>query len=293
MDRPELLSVDPACPICFGPARRIYSREFRGKTWFLARCACGAHFTHPRPSGADIASFYEGGYHQGLVDFGDDDAFKKEKFAAYLAAIKPVFPAGRALDVGCSIGTMPALMRDAGYQAEGLEINATTAAYAARTHGLAIHNASFEAFDESNGPYDVITMTDLVEHTEDPIDTMRKVNRLLKPGGGAYIRFPDVRSVKSRYYQTLARVFRRDWLWVTCQIPLHTIEFTRPTAETCFERAGFAVAAFTREESDADEGLPTKLAPLTWPVRPLAWPLLAARFGTRMAFLLRKVREAN
>jgi hypothetical protein len=70
-------------------------------------------------------------------------------------------------------------------------------------------------------------MTDLVEHTQDPTATMKKVNRLLRPGGGADVRFPDIRSVKSRYSQTLAKLTGREWLWMSCQIPQHMIGFTR------------------------------------------------------------------
>jgi len=106
------------------------------------------------------------------------------------------------------------------------------------------------------------------------------------------ITFPDITSAKSRYYRRVAQVTQRDWLWVTCCIPAHIWEFTRPVAKRCFERAGFAVRSFERTEARED-GFRGKLALISLLARPFDLPWIAPRFGTQMEFVLEKVREVD
>jgi 2-polyprenyl-3-methyl-5-hydroxy-6-metoxy-1,4-benzoquinol methylase len=43
--------------------------------------------------------------------------------------------------------------------------------------------------DETH-PYDFITIGEVIEHLEDPLAMLRKVHRLLRPGGAAFISTP-------------------------------------------------------------------------------------------------------
>jgi hypothetical protein len=118
------------------------------------------------------------------------------------------------------------------------------------------------------------------------------VNGLLRMGGGVMVTFPDIRSMKSRYYQWLAALTRREWVWTTCSIPHHTWEFTERIAVRCFAESGFSVVRFDRSEN-RDDGFTGRLALLSMPVKPLSLPILARRFGTQMEFLLKKVAAAQ
>jgi SAM-dependent methyltransferase len=99
-----------------------------------------------------MPTFYEGAYHIDLLQSEQGKLYDEEKFRGYIADIRPPFSSGRARDVGCATGTKPALLRAAGYDAEGLEINPKTADFAAATHRLKVHSSAFEQFEESNGP---------------------------------------------------------------------------------------------------------------------------------------------
>ena len=278
----------PTCPLCGAGAKLIFSRNFRGRDWWLARCGCGLRFTYPLPTLEDIVGFYTTDYHRNLTE-GDDQLFLP-KFQHYLRIMAPYFSSGRGLDVGCATGLFPSLLRERGFDAEGLEVNPHTAAWGSRHYGVPIAVGTFETFDRPPGSFDFISMTDVVEHTLDPLATLRKINTLLSFGGGALISFPDINSPKSRYYRLMARVFGRDWLWTTCHIPQHTWEFTNSVATRCFNAAGFSILWFGRSEHN-DEALKGRLTPLALPVRALAMPALAGRVGTGMTFLLRKTTE--
>jgi SAM-dependent methyltransferase len=140
------------------------------------------------------------------------------------------------------------MLRCAGYDAEGIELNAKSAEWGTRQYGIPIQIGTLETLlsDDRQYAYDLVTLTDVLEHTVNPLESLILVNEFLKPGGHALVTFPDIRSLKSQIYRLLAKLTRRGW--VTCHIPFHTWEFTQATAIDCFNRAGFSVVAFRRSE---------------------------------------------
>ena len=281
--------ADP-CPLCeAADARAVHARPFRGRRWSLARCGgCGLHFTAPRPSDADLATFYEGDYHAGLRQPGAAEAAFGAKYRRYADALGRHLRSGRVVDVGCSTGLLVRLLRDRGYDAEGVELNAASAAWGRRHYAVPIHAEPLEAGRYAPGSLDAVLLTDVLEHTRHPAEFLRGVGELLAPGGLVFVTCPDIGSAESRYQYLLSKVFRRDWLWATCHVPLHVWEFTRRSAEGCFAAAGFGVAEFRRHHPrrPAPPGRLLKLLDL--PTRPLSWPGLRGWLGTQMEFVLRK-----
>jgi 2-polyprenyl-3-methyl-5-hydroxy-6-metoxy-1,4-benzoquinol methylase len=280
------------CPLCKSSrAVVVYWRTVKARAWQLRRCAdCGLHFTYPRPNLDDIRGFYSQEYHQELTTHGASEVAFGAKFERYVRTIKAHFSGGRVLDIGCSTGLFPRRLRDAGFDAEGLEINPRTADWGSKHFGIRIHTGTIEEFPEREQVFDLVTMTDALEHTENPLQTLTHVNRMVRPGGGMFITFPDILAIKSRYHYLLWKVWGRDWLWSTCHIPGHTWEFTEAIAVRCFEQAGFKVIDFRRAEADGDvDNLTGKLSWLELPMLPLRLGSVARHLGTQMEFLLRKI----
>jgi SAM-dependent methyltransferase len=178
------------------------------------------------------------------------------------------------------------MFSDRGFEAEGVEYHPDTAAWGAAHYGIPIRRGGLELVAPLANTYDLVTMTELVEHTPDPVQFLNGVNHILKSGGHALVTFPDISSLKSRYYKLMANLTHREWVWVTCHIPLHIWEFTYETARATFERSGFTIVGFRRVEVDGE--LDGKAAVLMWPVKPLNLGLLARRFGSQMEFVIRK-----
>ena len=279
------------CPLCGGSqGERIYSREFQNVTWHLGKCPdCGLHYTDPKPTPAQMAGFYEGDYHSELRSPGGSERAFGEKFRRYVEWIVQFVQKGRSLDIGCATGLMPHLLSRGGFAAEGVEFNPQSAAWGREHYGVPITVGGLEQVDALPGAFDLVTMTDVLEHTENPVEALRGVNALLRQGGFMLVTFPDISSLRARFSYLLARAASREWLWMSCHIPGHTWEFTPATARKCFEKAGFEVAGFRRSESVPDEwsGMMT---PLGWWERFLNWGPVARRQGSQMEFMLRKVR---
>jgi glycosyltransferase involved in cell wall biosynthesis/SAM-dependent methyltransferase len=176
--------------------------------------------------------------------------------------------AGRLLDLGCNEGRNLDFFRRAGFETEGLEPN-PNAARVARQRGHVIHESGIEVF-EPDQPYDVVVLSQVLEHALDPVDMLRHTRRLLAPGGEVWIGCPNVNS-------GLARLFGRRWInWHT---PFHICHFDRRTLRRVIERAGFEVLE-ERQETPALWSTQSVLTGLTakpgQPTLGLRNPLLVA-----------------
>ena len=274
------------CPLCQSTSTRgLQTRPFQGVDWTLACCeSCGFHFTSPLPTDRQVERFYSGDFHDALRSSGGSEQAFGARFDHYVQWIEGFIKSGRSLDVGCASGLLPYKLKQLGFEAEGIEMHPETAAWGSEHYKIPIRVGSLELLAGESDCYDLMTMTEVVEHTQDPIWFMQQVHRLLKPGGFALVTFPDITAFKSRYYQWLAKITGRDWLWVTNRAPLHISEFSYPTAKMLFDKTGFSIAGFRRREEDGE--LDGKFSIFMWPVKPLH--LFSKQLGSQMEFMIRK-----
>lgn len=104
---------------------------------------------------------------------------------------RPFWRRGRLLDVGC--GTGESMLSWRGQQAEcvGLEPDPDVARKARELTGMDVRSGALEAQEFPAESFDVITMSHVLEHVEDPRSTLRAAARLLRPGGELLIWVPD------------------------------------------------------------------------------------------------------
>ncbi|HYT74663.1 MAG TPA: class I SAM-dependent methyltransferase [Vicinamibacterales bacterium] len=159
----------------------------------LQRCrSCG--FAQPAALPA-LANFFDRMYDQRWSDdwiAGEHAADYKDRiFADILAALEERVTSGRTLlDVGAHAGRFLRLARDAGWNGEGLELNPKTAAFAAGASGAVIHQGNVHTFTPSHC-YDVLTLTDVLEHIPRPLDVLTRLRGFLCSGGWIAIKVPN------------------------------------------------------------------------------------------------------
>jgi 2-polyprenyl-3-methyl-5-hydroxy-6-metoxy-1,4-benzoquinol methylase len=277
-----------ACPNCGATeAVRIFSRSINGKDWYLAKCPqCTQHYTDPLPTLDEIKGFYSNDYHSNLFAENATETEFEAKFQRYAKWITTYIKGGRSLDVGCTTGLFPYILKQRGFQAEGLEINSATASWGEKHYGITIRNEPFETADYEEKSFNLVSLADVLEHSLDPSVTLGHVHSILQDGGFAFISFPDIHSLESRYYRALSLATHRNWLWSTCHIPHHTWEFTRPTAQALFNKMGFNVVGFRRAYISSFERTSPLVALLTAPPQVLS--LVGTQLGTQMEFVLQK-----
>ena len=140
----------------------------------------------------------------------------------------------RLLDVGAGSGILLEAAAEFGLTAEGVEPS-DWLRKTARAHGCVI-NADILPHPEIRGPYDIITLIDVVEHVSDPVEMVRSAAALLKPGGIAVIATPDVKSAAARLM---------GWKWWHYRIA-HVGYFSRRNLESVCSKAGLKIVSVSR-----------------------------------------------
>ena len=282
--------IESSCPICASSVARVLGgKVIEGCRWQLVRCRqCGQHYTNPRPTSSDICSFYSGSYHNDLLKEGASEQAFGPKFQGYIKWLHQYVRGGRSLDIGCATGLLPKMLRDLGFDAEGVEINPATSAWGRKHYDVKIGSKPLESGCYPANAYSLVTACDVIEHTENPLAFTRMIHDVVAPGGYVLVTFPDVRSIESQYWRFLAKATGRNWAWMLCQIPHHVWEFTYPTALRMFRMSGFRVVGFRRCHGHKDfSGLP-KLKVAALPVSFLDIRWFGRRLGAQMEFILKK-----
>ncbi|RPJ23505.1 MAG: class I SAM-dependent methyltransferase [Chloroflexi bacterium] len=92
----------------------------------------------------------------------------------------------RVLDIGCGGGLFLSLIKREGASVAGIELSDSRAQYAATKHGLEIHKQPIESDFWQKGYenyFDALTLWDVIEHVNYPVQTLQGAVNVLKPGG--------------------------------------------------------------------------------------------------------------
>ncbi len=133
----------------------------------------------------------------------------------------------KLLDVGCSNGQYLKIFRDCGYEGYGIDISPHAVRYATEHYRLAAEVTSLDDFRAKNGPFDVITLFDVIEHLHDPVDSLKKLHKLLKPGGILVLQTPN-------YDSLIQRMTGIRWYWLL--VPHHLFLFSERSMEIFLRR---------------------------------------------------------
>ncbi len=102
----------------------------------------------------------------------------------------------KMLDIGCNKGFLLHMGLEKGWDVHGVELVSELLIPFKNTHKEMKDKLFSQEFDSvyenfEKGSFDVITAIDVVEHFEDPRNSIKKVYDILKPGGIFVIQTPD------------------------------------------------------------------------------------------------------
>jgi 2-polyprenyl-3-methyl-5-hydroxy-6-metoxy-1,4-benzoquinol methylase len=131
----------------------------------------------------------------------------------------------RWLDFGCGNGGLVRYLNcHTNVSASGFDNGAVVTA--ARQQGIPILSA--EQLGEQEGCFDVVTAIEVLEHTLEPLVTLRQIRRLLRPGGLLFLTTGNARPFADK----LTR-----WSYVTPEV--HVSYFEPMTLELAMRSTGF------------------------------------------------------
>lgn len=141
-------------------------------------------------------------------------------------------PIGTLLDVGCGGGRFLKRMQKRGWEVEGSDFDEQATKKVTARYGIKTHVGDLAQCALPEHSFDVITMSQTIEHLYTPEATLRECLRLLKPGGLLVMTTPNVSSVAASEFG----IHWRGW-----EAPRHLHLFSVESLQRLTQRAGFEI----------------------------------------------------
>lgn len=108
-------------------------------------------------------------------------------------------PPGRALDIGCGKGEVSLLLAQAGFECTGIDMKERLITYLQQQHpSVTWRRAMTNELDGDGERFDVITLYHVLEHVPKPVDCLKNIKRLAKPGALIVVEVPNVGGLEAR-----------------------------------------------------------------------------------------------
>jgi 2-polyprenyl-3-methyl-5-hydroxy-6-metoxy-1,4-benzoquinol methylase len=216
-----------------------------GERFTFLRCRrCGLVYLSPRVAPSALGEYYEASYlpHRGAAAWGrfaplaaegqrrtDSARVRRARQAMRLG------PETAVLDLGCGRPTfLEALSRTTGARGTGIDrSDAGWADDSARwaAAGLTLALGTVEDGLPA-GPFDLITLWHALEHDYQPLDTLRRLREVARPGGALIVEVPNFDSLTRRLHGSE---------WAGFHTPRHSAIYTPATLRALLEKAGWTI----------------------------------------------------
>jgi len=195
---------------------------------------CGLVFNETRHDAKKLLDFYSNVEDPTYLK-NIDSRFKT--FRYNFAKIKPRLPAsGKLLDIGSYCGISLKVAHENGFETLGVEPSKWAAGYSEEVMQERVFQGVLRDLPTEEGPFDVITMWDVIEHLEDPIEHLQAAHRLLHRNGILVIETQNVRA-------PFARLLGRKWQHYKHEE--HLYHFHPESLQRLLALAGFEVVENT------------------------------------------------
>lgn len=212
------LNVVPFCPSaslgfysCSVCSSDKYNILYNIKGFNIVQCGnCDFVFVNPRIKDTDLHKIYSenyftnesGGY--GYHQYELTSQLRLKTFEKWFKEIEPFLTKekGTVLDIGCASGHFLELIKEKGWEVEGIELDKEMVKKL-KEKNIKVFSFPFEEF-VCNKKYKLITMFDVVEHIPDLKKTFKKLHDLLDDDGVIAIITPNFNS-------TQRKLFGRNW----------------------------------------------------------------------------------
>lgn len=164
----------------------------------IMRClGCGVQFLFPAPEDSVLEKIYADYYKVWGIYNSEAELSRMKQMTAvgYLKLLQKFTRGGKLLDIGCATGEMMRAAQNRGFDVYGVEISPFGIKRCREMfgeHKIIGHSLQKNDFQESF--FDVIVLSDLLEHIREPQEFIAMVTRLLKPGGIVMVVTPDTSS---------------------------------------------------------------------------------------------------
>ena len=154
----------------------------------------------------------------------DQIEFKKKTFKLFFKKIEKYLNKDlKVLEIGSYYGVLGNLINPHVKEYHGLELSTHAANYAKKNFNLNIITEQPEEYLKKNIKYDLIIMTDVIEHLDNPFEILTLIERNLVEGGQLILSTFNFDSMFSK-------IMGKKYPWI---IPMHKYYFSNSTINNC------------------------------------------------------------
>jgi len=151
----------------------------------LVKCnKCGLYYVVYRTK-KDFINFYNKVYDKNS-NFAKVNESKKIIFLKILKKIN--YLKGNLLDVGCADGYFLFIAKKFGWKSYGVEISNALSQKAKEQYKIEVVNSTLVKAGFKDNYFDAITLIDVIDQLENPVEDLREIIRILKQGGVVVLR---------------------------------------------------------------------------------------------------------
>jgi len=123
-------------------------------------------------------------------------------------AVSDLLPHARVLDAGCGAGRLALMCATKARHVDGIDFSEAAVGLArlnAKVCGITQVDFKVADLDTYTPPeaYDIMTLVGVLEHVPNPVNSLRSLNKLMKPGGTLVVSCPNFLNFRGNTYMTL------------------------------------------------------------------------------------------
>jgi SAM-dependent methyltransferase len=124
---------------------------------------------------------------------------------------------GRLLDVGCGNGTLFEFFPGETWERYGIELSPSAAEYAGNTYLAKVQAGTLQSIEFPTAYFDLATLIDTIFYLDDPLQDLKIIRRILKPGGLLAIEMPGLSYFLFRSRGVVCYLIDRKWTRLSSQ----------------------------------------------------------------------------
>jgi len=153
--------------------------------------------------------------------------FKTKYFNLFFKKIKSHLNSNSdVLEIGSYYGVLGNIIKPHVRKYIGLELSIHASQYAKKNYELDIYNGTIQDYIKNNDLFDIIIMNDVIEHLDNPFESLNLLEKKLKPDGILIFTTYDMNSI-------YPRLMGRSYPWI---MPYHLYYFSNFTLKNLCEK---------------------------------------------------------
>ncbi len=240
-----------SCRICAAvEEKKLYAlRDIK-----VVRCShCGTVSLSAAGGNEEVSDLYSSDYYEerGEYFFGNsvvdpaegDESASVVDFKRGLDLIEGLKKPGRLLDIGCAMGVFLSLAKSRGWEVYGTDVSEFAVKFASERFSMDCRAGSLREAKFPDKHFDVITMWDVLEHFDDPLEELREVRRILADDGILIFDTPNEDSLM-RVFAHMAYICSGGIINYPVRKLYHEFHlyyYSPATVRLLFEKAGFKI----------------------------------------------------